>query len=306
MKPPPDTHTADRLQWLERVQDDEKIAPAAFCLAFAISRHLNRMTGDAWPGQKRLGALAGVKERQVRNLIRQLVERGHLTVEKGGFNRPDRYRMARSDRQPIAAWTGSVVPHGSVTECRMDRQSIAEVTGNPLPPNPLTEPSEREAALLTAEDSQEIASVWASLPKASASRSNAALVRKACVQIIGSGVSAKALRIAVGTFVKQSSDAKDQDGRFMGPAHKWLTDKRGWEAYLPSADALFLDGRSEADAEWLGRIRSWERCQWWRAEHGPPPDQPGCKAPPSILAYCRETVAPTQGPAKAKERVTWV
>lgn len=134
-----DRFTADKMAWLERVQDDPAVSAAAFSVAFAIARHLNRKTGDAWPGQATLGAMAGVGERQVRNLLKQLTEAGHIEVTAGGFQRPDRYRLAASDRQPIAA----IIPE---KDCRSgdapDRKSSVSETGNGFPPNPLKEPSE--------------------------------------------------------------------------------------------------------------------------------------------------------------------
>lgn len=36
-------------------------------------------------------------------------------------------------------------------------------------------------------------------------------------------------------------------GRYMGAAHTWIATKRGWEAYWPTSDDLFLDGRSSDD-----------------------------------------------------------
>lgn len=150
-----DQFTAERMAWLERVQDDPEIGPAAFSMAFAIARHLNREKGAAWPGQKRLAALVGLKERQSRNLIRLLEERGHLVVESGGFQRPDRYRLPSlpetPDRQHVAAMpdrqSSAALSPDRQPIAASDRQSGDSHTGNPLPPNPLREPFERIAAV---------------------------------------------------------------------------------------------------------------------------------------------------------------
>lgn len=161
-----DQFTADRMSWLERVQDDPEIGPGAFSMAFAIARHLSREKGEAWPGQKRLAALVGIKERQSRNLIRLLEERGHLVVESGGFQRPDRYRLGSpenaSDRQPVAAMPDRQ-PSAALEPDRQsiaapDRQSGDIHTGNPLPPNPLIEPFEEIAAAETRAGDLETAS----------------------------------------------------------------------------------------------------------------------------------------------------
>lgn len=150
-----DQFTAERMAWLERVQDDPAIGPAAFSMAFAIARHLNREKGAAWPGQKRLAALVGLKERQSRNLIRLLEERGHLVVESGGFQRPDRYRLPSSPETPDRQHVAAMSDRQSSAALSPDRQPIAAPdrqsgdiqTGNPLPPNPLREPFDRIAAV---------------------------------------------------------------------------------------------------------------------------------------------------------------
>lgn len=135
----PDEFTKAKMEWLERIQDHPGLPPAAFSVAFALSRHMNRGTGDAWPSQATIGAKAGVKVRQVRNLLRQLADAGLIEVRSGGFQKPDRYRMTPPERQSIAGLRAA-------TDCRIEeapeRQSIAVQTGNQLPPNPLNEPFE--------------------------------------------------------------------------------------------------------------------------------------------------------------------
>lgn len=164
-----DTFTAEKLAWLERVQDHPGLPQTAFSVAFALSRHMNRATGDAWPSQATIGAMAGVKPRQVRNLIRALADAGLIEVKSGGYQKPDRYRMTSTDRQPIAALRPANDCH---TEEAPDRQSIAVQTGNQLPPNPLNEPfEERAKALSTAGEGfsgsikEAFAAWWAVYPK---------------------------------------------------------------------------------------------------------------------------------------------
>lgn len=130
------------------------------------------------------------------------------------------------------------------------------------------------------------------------------MVKTAVASLEAAGINPKALRIAVAAFVAESRDAKDENGRYMGAAHNWLTTKRGWEAYVPSGDALFLDGRSDLDAQWLYRVRSWQRATgYWKMkwdEFGPEPDQAGCRVPSAILDYCLAT--PTLPPNPSKRR----
>ena len=132
-----DRFTADKMAWLERVQDHPGLPQTAFSVAFALSRHMNRASGDAWPSQATIGAMAGVKARQVRNLIRALADAGLIEVKSGGFQKPDRYRMGPPDRQQDAALRPATDCH---TEEAPDRQSSDVQTGNQLPPNPLKEP----------------------------------------------------------------------------------------------------------------------------------------------------------------------
>lgn len=274
----PDPFTAEKLAWLEQVQDDQEISATGFAVAFGVARHLNRKTRDAWPRQALLGEHAGVSARQVRTLLKLLRERGHLAIEPGGFHRPDRYRLTLRVRKSNSGH---------------DRKPTSRETGSKLPPNPLREPYERIVAL-SPDDEIEADRIFSSLPKACASRSNRALVRGAVASLISEGLQAKALRIAVAAFVSTSPDAIDKGGRFMGPAHTWLTNKRGWEAFAPSADDLFLDGRPNGDNEWLCRVRLWQRVpDAWRhkrAEWGPEPDHEGSRVPSEILTHCE--VAP--------------
>ncbi|WBT05041.1 helix-turn-helix domain-containing protein [Brevundimonas vesicularis] len=67
-----DRFTADKLAWLEQVQDDGELSATVFAVAFGIARHLNRETGDAWPSQATLGEMAGVSDRQIRKLLKIL------------------------------------------------------------------------------------------------------------------------------------------------------------------------------------------------------------------------------------------
>lgn len=133
-----DRFTADKMAWLERIQDHPGLRPA-FSVAFALSRHMNRATGDAWPSQATIGAKAGVKARQVRNHLRLLDDAGLLEVRSGGFQKPDRYRMILPERQSNAGLRAATDCH---IETAPERQSSAVQTGNGLPPNSLREPSE--------------------------------------------------------------------------------------------------------------------------------------------------------------------
>ena len=296
-----DRFTADKLAWLEQIQDDADLSATAFGVAFGIGRHLNRESGDAWPSQATLGRMAGVSDRQVRTLLKMLAAQGHIEVETGGFHRPDRYRPVLKDRKPTSTHdrnsTSGLSPQ--------DRKPTSRETGSPLPPNLLREPFERIAAL-TREDENEADLIFAMMPKGSVSRSNRSKIREAVAKVVSEGTTALSLKLAVAAFVGASPDAKDQDGRFMGAAHTWLTEKRGWEAYLPSADDLFLRSRPQGDAQWFHRVRSWQRSPgYWRMKRddfGPEPDAPNTRVPRAVLAYCLQNAAPSPRPANDTHR----
>lgn len=138
-----DDFTRDKLAWLEAVQDDPAppgIAKATIlAVAFGIARALNRQKGYAFPKQKLLSQRAGVLPRQVRNVIRHLESIRRLTVESGGFQAPDLYRIIPPERQPTAALRLAMDCH---TGDGPERQWTAAQSGNGLPPNPMREPFE--------------------------------------------------------------------------------------------------------------------------------------------------------------------
>lgn len=147
-----DAHTRDRLDWLDRIAQDPSISPGAFRLAYVISGHINRGTGEAWPGIDHLATVLKVNEKSVRRLIDELVAAGHLTKRRGGDGRPNRYRMVLSDRTEMSDQTErrpdinvhSDPASGEQTGhfCPSDRTFLSLQTGQKCPPNPLNEPSE--------------------------------------------------------------------------------------------------------------------------------------------------------------------
>ncbi len=135
----PDPFTRGRQEWLERVQDHPNLGNSHLALAFAIGRHLNRTTGDAWPSQKTLASAIGVSARQVRTLLRDLENQGLLTTESGGFQRPDRYRPGTPERK----LTSALNVEADFRSARPpERKLTSAQSGSGLPPNPLNEPLE--------------------------------------------------------------------------------------------------------------------------------------------------------------------
>lgn len=135
------TRTALQWQWLRALHDDPEMSASAFSIGFGICRSINGKTGFAFPGQARLGGWAGVGERQARGLIRQLEGAGYLTIQSGGFQKPDHYWISLPDRKSASALKPEI-------HCRSEeppeRKSRVAVTGNPLPPNCSSELFEKE------------------------------------------------------------------------------------------------------------------------------------------------------------------
>jgi hypothetical protein len=89
-----------RFDWLDQIVADREITAAGFQLAYVISAHINRATGEAFPSQETLADKINITVRGVRNLTDQLAERGHLQVaESRGRGHSIRYRMVVKKQQ---------------------------------------------------------------------------------------------------------------------------------------------------------------------------------------------------------------
>lgn len=130
-----DTFTARQFDWLNQVIADGGLPPAAFKLAYIISRHINRDRGDAWPGQERLADAIGTTVRTVRDLTDRLVAGGHLAVEPHrGRHCTNLYRLVEKGK-PASA----LAQENRQIDAR--KEEIARTkTGSALPTNPLKNP----------------------------------------------------------------------------------------------------------------------------------------------------------------------
>jgi hypothetical protein len=82
-----------RFEWLDQVLADREITPAGFQVAYAISSHVNRDSGSAFPSQETLASKIGITVRGVRNLTDALAVRGHLQItESRGRGHSIRYK----------------------------------------------------------------------------------------------------------------------------------------------------------------------------------------------------------------------
>lgn len=61
-----------KYEWLETVMHDGRLSPSARLVAYEIARHLNRVTGDAWPSQQTMARLLGLGLRTVERAVGEL------------------------------------------------------------------------------------------------------------------------------------------------------------------------------------------------------------------------------------------
>jgi len=89
-----DTFTRDLFAWLHQVNADADLPAAATKIALAISYHINRGNGEAWPSTITLAERASVNKSTASRMVRLLETSGHLSVENGcqGRGHSHRYR----------------------------------------------------------------------------------------------------------------------------------------------------------------------------------------------------------------------
>lgn len=140
-----DRFTADKMAWIEQISRDAGLGHFAARVGVLIASHLNRETGEAFPGQERLADLCGATERGVRKAVGELAGRQHLMVEvSAGRGRVCRYRpilhmeKGNGGSSFEMAKSGTVVPVIAPEK----RNESAEKSGTVVPTNPLKEPSE--------------------------------------------------------------------------------------------------------------------------------------------------------------------
>jgi len=91
-----DAFTIGRMTWLDQVHANENVTPAAFRVAYAVTKGFNRErfgeTGklQSWRSQVEIAAETGLTRRGVQKCLDALTEAGHLSVEVGGKARGDR------------------------------------------------------------------------------------------------------------------------------------------------------------------------------------------------------------------------
>jgi len=89
----PASFAREKFLWLDQVCADPELTPLAFKLAYVLANLVNERQGFAWPSVAHLAAKCRVTENGAKKAIRQLSERGHLSVEFGsGRGKTNHYR----------------------------------------------------------------------------------------------------------------------------------------------------------------------------------------------------------------------
>lgn len=69
---------------------DSHLSPGAR-VAYAVLLMYAWQEGSCFPGQKRMAADMGVSERHLRRFLRELGDRGYISIKRQGLNRPNIY-----------------------------------------------------------------------------------------------------------------------------------------------------------------------------------------------------------------------
>jgi DNA-binding transcriptional MocR family regulator len=151
-----DAHTRGKLQWLDAVATDRRIAHLEFRVAYQLaSKYLNRITQTAWPSHKRLADDLGLNEKTVRTALKNLRDAGYLRWTSGrGRKITNEYELmpvarTNSPGKKSGAYTRFSTPQNRVSDvaevgqgAQENRANDYRKNGSTDPTNPLMEPSE--------------------------------------------------------------------------------------------------------------------------------------------------------------------
>ncbi len=90
-----DPFTRRKYEWLEAVMHDGRLSASARLVAYEIARHLNKVTGDAWPSQQTIADLLGLGLRTVERAVAELEGKN----SNGNNGLPKVYMVSAIDRR---------------------------------------------------------------------------------------------------------------------------------------------------------------------------------------------------------------
>jgi hypothetical protein len=151
-----DTFTRDLFAWLHQVNADPDLPAAATKIALAISYHINRGNGEAWPSTITLAERASVNKSTASRMVRLLETSGHLSVENGcqGRGHSHRYRtiikgaqeqISEEEKVRLRNGKGAYAQRKGAPAQRKGAPTQKNYLNNQLK-NYLTEPSDSPAA----------------------------------------------------------------------------------------------------------------------------------------------------------------
>jgi hypothetical protein len=194
----PKQFTIDQFTWLDQIAADTGLTSSAFKVAYAISRYINRETGEAWPSFETISRKIAMSPATVVAMVRKLVDAGYLQKEPGRAGRgySNHYRMMKpwlakpSQPQLAKDQPADVSQCGEVSKVQPAKTSGSaaenirseEIKGQPADMNPLKNPlsNPQEAALHAAVsvDRENVTSVTLLSSDDKATRAFSALLRE--------------------------------------------------------------------------------------------------------------------------------
>ena len=130
------TFNRAREVWLESIYSDNVLKTTTRLIALLLAEHFNREKFEAtselvgWPGQTRLGRMAAISDRAVRQHLSILEATGHLASKKGGNGQTSRDVAVTTDRNSASGLIEGADRKHSVSRPEAQRQQ----TGSVLPP----------------------------------------------------------------------------------------------------------------------------------------------------------------------------
>jgi hypothetical protein len=251
---PADKYTADRFRWLDQIGADPELTPLCFRVGYAITTHMNRSTGDAWPGQDRLAAACHTSDRSIRDALTRMKNGGHLEqTGRGGRSKSSRYKPVLKDaetRKPASTFEG-LNPEASfhLSEPKpgsfrhKTRKKSTAKRGSQLPTIPLIEPSEEP---FERKSPQEFEIWWSAYPK----KVGEIPARKIYARIIKKREASHTELLAGAT--RYAAQRTNEDPKFTKEPKNWLAEGRWRDQTTPASQHRKPETPSRADSAMEG------------------------------------------------------
>jgi hypothetical protein len=112
----------------------DKLGPRTALTGIAISWHLNRQTGEAFPSIKTLAALTSMSRSTVKRSVAKLIAAGHMTRTQSRPNRPNHYAPVVNRGSTAMNRSTVMTPQGFKA---LDLQGSTAVSPEPLNQPPI-------------------------------------------------------------------------------------------------------------------------------------------------------------------------